>query len=283
MKNKEINIVGAGLAGSEAAYQLLKNGYTVNLYDGKANRKNDIQKTDAFAELVCSNTFRSVSTRNAVGILKKEMEFLGSIIMKTAFENRVPADDALAVDRDLFSKAVTNKLMSFENLNFIKEDISKIDFKIPTIIATGPLTTGTLADEIASKFSKDNFYFLDASSPIVEKSSLDLDKFYFASRHSDDSSYLCYPLNENEFEEFYQNLIAAETAELHDIDKEIYFKGCQPIEVMAKESRKILLSGPMSPNNLEYNGEKPYAVIQMRQDDVNDQFYNIVGFQTNMK
>jgi methylenetetrahydrofolate--tRNA-(uracil-5-)-methyltransferase len=280
---KEINVIGAGLAGSEAAFQLATRGYKINLFDGKAKRKNDIQKTDSFAELVCSNTFRSLSTRNAVGILKKEMQMFNSIVMKAAFANRVDADDALAVDRDLFAKAITNELMQMPNIHFQPSDITKIDFKIPTIIATGPLTTSTLLDEIVAYFGQDNFYYLDASSPILEKDSLDLSYFHYASRHKNDNSYLCYPMDEATFDRFHAELINAKTTAIHDIDKEIYFKGCQPIEVMAKESKKILLNGPMSPNNFEFDGVKPYAVLQLRKDDANDQFYNIVGFQTNIK
>ncbi|ATZ18622.1 tRNA (uracil-5-)-methyltransferase Gid [Williamsoniiplasma somnilux] len=283
---KDIKIIGAGLAGCESAYQLTKKGYKVKLYEIKEIKRNDVQKTNLFAELVCSNTLRSKSFKNAVGILKEEMKQFGSLILKAAEFAKIPGDDALAVDREIFSNFITQAIKTNSNIEVVSQEVDKIDDENDiTLIASGPLTTDNLQIEIQRLIGNQKMYFLDASSPIIEKDSIDMTKVYKNSRHkTGDGEYICVPLNEQEFESFAQKLRNAQTIELKNFEKEIYFKGCQPIEAIAKLGNKILLRGPLSPNNLETpDNKKPFAVVQLRQDDVKDSLYNFVGFQTNMK
>ncbi|AVN64300.1 MULTISPECIES: methylenetetrahydrofolate--tRNA-(uracil(54)-C(5))-methyltransferase (FADH(2)-oxidizing) TrmFO [Mesoplasma] len=283
---KEVNIIGAGLAGCEAAYLLANNGVKVNLFEVKSLMKNDIQKTNDLGELVCSNTLRSKSKKNAAGILKNEMKLLNSLVLKAALENEIPGDDALSVDRFGFSKYITGKIKNHKNINLIEQEVSEIDYTKVTIIASGPLTTDKLGKNIELMTGNEKLFFLDASAPIITKDSIDFNKVYWASRHNDakDGQYICMPLNEEQFNAFVEELKNAETIKLKSFEKEIYFKGCQPIEQIAKTSKKVLLNGPLSPNNLiDENGNTPFAVVQLRQDDAIDSLYNFVGFQTNIK
>ncbi|AGR42367.1 methylenetetrahydrofolate--tRNA-(uracil(54)-C(5))-methyltransferase (FADH(2)-oxidizing) TrmFO [Spiroplasma diminutum] len=279
----KVNIIGAGLAGCEAAWQLAENGIEVHLYEKKKIQKNEIQKSETFAELVCSNTFRSLSTQNAVGILKKELELLNSFILKCAYETQIPSDDALAVDREQFSKLVDNRIRNHKNIKVFEEEYLDIDNEEITLIATGPLCSDDFKNQLEKLLGKQKLFYLDASAPIVEKQSIDFSKVYYKSRHKNDKSYICIPLNENEFDIFHQKLIKAKQIKLKDFEQEIFFKGCQPIEQLAKTSKKILLKSAMSSNGLEdENGVKPFAVVQLRRDDALDNLYNIVGFQTNI-
>ncbi len=279
----EVIIVGAGLAGCEAALQLANKGIKVKLYEKKKTKKNEIQKSDFFAELVCSNTFRSMSTQNAVGILKKELELFNSFILDCAYKTAIPSDDALAVDREAFSLLVEKLIRENENIDIIEEEFKEFDEKIITLVTCGPLITPEFQNKINELIGNQKLFYLDASSPIIEKNSIDFSKVYYKSRHGDDKSYICIPLDEKDFEAFHSKLVDADVVKLKDFEKEIYFTGCQPIEQLAKVSKKSLLNGPMSPNNLENNkGVKPYAVVQLRKDDAMDNLYNMVGFQTNI-
>lgn len=284
--NKTINIIGAGLAGSEAAYQLTKQGFKVKLYESKHINPNPVQKSSNLAELVCSNTLRSKSLKNAVGILKAEMEQFDSLILKAAYNSQIPGDDALAVDREQFSAYITNEINNNPNIELIDEDVTTIDDENEiTLITSGPLTTDNLKNEIKRLIGNQKLYFMDASAPIIEKESIDFDQVYLSSRHkTGDGDYICIPLNETQFNEFHSQLVNADTIKPKEFEKEIFFRGCQPIEQMAKQGKKVLTNGPLSPNNLEMpNGETPFAVVQLRQDNAIDTLYNFVGFQTNMK
>ncbi|QBQ07992.1 methylenetetrahydrofolate--tRNA-(uracil-5-)- methyltransferase [Spiroplasma gladiatoris] len=278
----EVNIIGAGLAGCELAFQLAKHNIKVNLYEKKKINKNEIQKLETFAELVCSNTFRSKSIQNAVGILKKELELLDSFILKCAYETAIPSDDALAVDRKEFSNLVEKLIREQKNITVFEEELVKIDNTKINIICSGPLISDEFRAEINTLVGKQKLFYLDASAPIIKKDSIDFNIAYFNSRHSNDNSYICLPLNEKEFDKFYCNLIEAKKVTLKDFETEIFFQGCQPIEQIAISSKKNLLKGPLSPNHLEKNDIKPYAVIQLRKDDAIDTLYNMVGFQTNL-
>ncbi|AXK51328.1 methylenetetrahydrofolate--tRNA-(uracil(54)-C(5))-methyltransferase (FADH(2)-oxidizing) TrmFO [Spiroplasma alleghenense] len=281
-----IKIVGAGLAGCEAAFQLASLGHLVEIYEVKTLKPNPIQKTNNFAELVCSNTFRSKSTKNAVGILKEELKLMNSLILKVAFETEIPSDDALAVDRDDFSKKITNIITNHPNIKIINQEFVEIKEDEITIIASGPLTTPNLQEQIAKITGKNKLFFLDASAPIITKDSINFEKVYWASRHGENNGeYICVPLEEDQFEKWYQELITASTTDIHDFEKEIFFQGCQPIEVLGKKGRKNLLNGPMSPNKLinPRTNNTPFSVLQLRQDNAIDSLYNIVGFQTNLK
>ncbi|PPE06431.1 methylenetetrahydrofolate--tRNA-(uracil(54)-C(5))-methyltransferase (FADH(2)-oxidizing) TrmFO [Mesoplasma corruscae] len=281
---KEVNIIGAGLAGCEAAYTLANNNIKVNLFEVKKLKKNPVQKTDFLSELVCSNTLRSKSLKNAAGILKAEMQALGSIVIESALKNTVPGDDALSVDRIGFSEYITSKIENHPLIQVIYEEVTKIDFSKVTIICTGPLTTSAMNAEIEKYLNKDKLFFLDASSPIITKDSIDMSKVFWANRHNKESKeQICIPLNEKQFHDFADELKNAELVELKSFEKEIYFKGCQPIERIAKISKKVLLNGPMSSNNLvDENGLQPFAVVQLRQDNAIDTLYNFIGFQTNI-
>lgn len=283
---KEVNIIGAGLAGCEAAYLLANNDVKVNLFEVKSLIKNDIQMTNDLAELVCSNTLRSKSKKNAAGILKNEMMLLNSLIIQAACENQIPGDDALSVDRFGFSKFITDKIKNHKNITLIHKEVTDIDYTKVTIIASGPLTTEKLGQNIEYITGNEKLFFLDASAPIITKDSIDFKHVYWASRHNEgkEGKYICIPLNQTQFDIFVEKLKNAETVKLKSFEKEIYFKGCQPIEQIAKTSKKVLLNGPLSPNNLlDQNNNIPYAVVQLRQDDAINSLYNFVGFQTNIK
>ena len=280
-----VNVVGAGLAGSEAAYQLAEQGIQVNLIEMRPVKQTHAHHTDQFAELVCSNSLRGNSLTNAVGVLKEEMRRLDSLIIKAADAARVPAGGALAVDRHDFAGFVTNTLKNHPNVNVINEEINEIP-EGKTIIATGPLTTSNLAQQVVEVTGRDQLYFYDAAAPIIEKESIDMDKVYLKSRYDKgEAAYLNCPMTEEEFNRFYDAVLEAEVAPVNEFEKEKYFEGCMPFEVMAERGRKTLLFGPMKPVGLEdpKTGKRPYAVVQLRQDDAAGTLYNIVGFQTHLK
>ncbi|HCZ8205270.1 TPA: methylenetetrahydrofolate--tRNA-(uracil(54)-C(5))-methyltransferase (FADH(2)-oxidizing) TrmFO [Staphylococcus aureus] len=280
-----VNVIGAGLAGSEAAYQLAERGIKVNLIEMRPVKQTPAHHTDKFAELVCSNSLRGNALTNGVGVLKEEMRRLNSIIIEAADKARVPAGGALAVDRHDFSGYITETLKNHENITVINEEINAIPDGY-TIIATGPLTTETLAQEIVDITGKDQLYFYDAAAPIIEKESIDMDKVYLKSRYDKgEAAYLNCPMTEDEFNRFYDAVLEAEVAPVNSFEQEKYFEGCMPFEVMAERGRKTLLFGPMKPVGLEdpKTGKRPYAVVQLRQDDAAGTLYNIVGFQTHLK
>ena len=280
----KINIIGAGLAGCEATYYLSKKGYEIDLYEMRPKKMTPAHKSEKFAELVCSNSLKSDSLENACGIMKKEMEMLDSLIIKAARLNKVEAGGALAVDREGYSDYVTNVIKSLPNVNIIYDEVTHIDTNVPTIIATGPLTSGPLCDEIKRLFGMDDFYFFDAQAPIIYADSIDYNKVYLKSRYDKgEASYYNCPFTEEEFNNFYNELINAECAEIKDFELKV-FEGCMPIEIMAKRGIKTLTFGPMKPVGLKKpDGTKPYAVVQLRQDDASKSMYNLVGFQTHLK
>ncbi|TDL35053.1 FADH(2)-oxidizing methylenetetrahydrofolate--tRNA-(uracil(54)-C(5))-methyltransferase TrmFO [Jeotgalibacillus sp. S-D1] len=285
MTQPVVNVVGAGLAGSEAAWQLAERGIAVNLYEMRPVRQTAAHHTDKFAELVCSNSLRGNNLTNAVGVLKEEMRRLNSVIISSADACAVPAGGALAVDRHEFAGHVTSRVKDHPNVTVFSEEVTKIPAGT-TIIATGPLTTEGLASELKELTGEEYLYFYDAAAPILEKDSIDMTKVYLKSRYDKgEAAYLNCPMNEEEFNTFYDALIEAEVVPLKEFEKEIYFEGCMPVEVMAERGRKTLLFGPMKPVGLEdpKTGKRPYAVVQLRQDDAAGTLYNIVGFQTHLK
>ncbi|MCC9087093.1 FADH(2)-oxidizing methylenetetrahydrofolate--tRNA-(uracil(54)-C(5))-methyltransferase TrmFO [Bacillus pumilus] len=280
-----VNVIGAGLAGSEAAWQIAKRGIKVNLYEMRPVKQTPAHHTDKFAELVCSNSLRANALTNAVGVLKEEMRHLDSAIIAAADESSVPAGGALAVDRHEFAANVTDRVKNHPNVTVFQEEVQSIP-EGPTIIATGPLTSEALSKELKSLTGEEYLYFYDAAAPILEKDSIDMDKVYLKSRYDKgEAAYLNCPMTEEEFDHFYEALISAETVPLKEFEKEIFFEGCMPIEVMAKRGKKTMLFGPMKPVGLEdpKTGKRPYAVVQLRQDDAAGTLYNIVGFQTHLK
>jgi methylenetetrahydrofolate--tRNA-(uracil-5-)-methyltransferase len=285
MSEKIVNVIGAGLAGSEAAWQLAKRGIKVHLYEMRPVRQTAAHHTDKFAELVCSNSLRANTLTNAVGVLKEEMRHLDSVIISSADACSVPAGGALAVDRHEFAAHVTERVKHHENVTVFNEEITEIPSG-PTIIATGPLTSQALSEQLKSLTGEEYLYFYDAAAPIIEKDSIDMDKVYLKSRYDKgEAAYLNCPMTEEEFDRFYNALIEAEVVPLKEFEKEVYFEGCMPIEVMASRGKKTMLFGPLKPVGLEdpKTGKRPYAVVQLRQDDAAGTLYNIVGFQTHIK
>lgn len=280
----EVNIIGAGLAGCEATYYLAKKGYKIKLYEMRPKKMTPAHKTDKFAELVCSNSLRSDSLENACGILKKEMELLDSLIIKAARSHSVEAGGALAVDREGYSAYVTEVIRSLDNVEIIFDELTSIDVNIPTIIATGPLTSDALSEEIRKLFGCEDFYFFDAQAPIIYADSINYDKVYLKSRYDKGvASYYNCPFTKEEFDKFYEALITAEEVEVKDFELKV-FEGCMPVEIMAKRGPQTLTFGPMKPVGLRtLSGETPYAVVQLRQDDAAKEMYNLVGFQTHLK
>ncbi len=280
----KVKVIGAGLAGSEAAWQLANRGIKVELYERKGLARHPAFKTDDFGELICSNSLRSNNIENAVGLLKEEMRQLSSLIMEAADHTAIPAGSALAVDREAFAQYITAKIKKHPNIEVIMEDVKDIDASMPTIIAAGPLCEGDLAASLMRLCDSDYLYFYDAVSPIIEKSSIDFNHAYYKSRWEDDKpgDYINCPLTKAEFMTFYDAVINAKTIAVKDMDKEIYFEGCMPFETMAKRGIDTLLFGPMKPVGLRYNGQIPYAVVQLRKDNAIDTLYNIVGFQTHL-
>ncbi|MFC0271283.1 FADH(2)-oxidizing methylenetetrahydrofolate--tRNA-(uracil(54)-C(5))-methyltransferase TrmFO [Metabacillus herbersteinensis] len=285
MKEQVVNVIGAGLAGSEAAWQLANRGVKVNLYEMRPVKKTPAHHTDKFAELVCSNSLRANTLTNAVGVLKEEMRILDSVIIKSADDCAVPAGGALAVDRHEFADKVTERVKEHPNVTVLNEEVVEIPLG-PTIIATGPLTSKSLSEQLKTLTGEEYLYFYDAAAPIIEKDSIDMNKVYLKSRYDKgEAAYLNCPMTEEEFDRFYEALISAETVPLKEFEKEIFFEGCMPIEVMAQRGRKTMLFGPLKPVGLEdpKTDKRPFAVIQLRQDDAAGTLYNIVGFQTHLK
>lgn len=281
-----VNVIGAGLAGCEAAYVLAQNNIKVNLYEMKPKKFSPAHKSENFAELVCSNSLRAGNIENAVGLLKEEMRRLGSLIMECADKTRVPAGGALAVDRDGFSRLVTEKIKNNPNITVINEEISEFDTGEYTIVASGPLTGGALYENIRKFFGGEYLHFYDAAAPIVSYESIDMTKAYKAARYGKgDADYINCPMTKDEYFKFYTELINAECAEVHGFENGSVFEGCMPVEQMAKRGEMTLLFGPLKPVGLENpkNGTLPYAVVQLRQDNTGATMYNIVGFQTHLK
>jgi methylenetetrahydrofolate--tRNA-(uracil-5-)-methyltransferase len=285
MDHQQVNVIGAGLAGSEAAWQLATRGIKVKLFEMRPVRQTPAHHTDKFAELVCSNSLRANTLTNAVGVLKEEMRMLNSVIISSADDCAVPAGGALAVDRHEFADLVTERVKHHPNVEVINEEVTGIP-EGPTIIATGPLTSDKLSSALNSLTGEEYLYFYDAAAPIIEVDSINMDKVYLKSRYDKgEAAYLNCPMTEEEFDRFYEALISAETVPLKEFEKEIFFEGCMPVEVMAKRGKKTLLFGPMKPVGLEdpKTGKIPYAVVQLRQDNSAGTLYNIVGFQTHLK
>ncbi len=286
MKNNVVTVIGAGLAGSEAAWQLARRGIRVKLYEMRPQKKSPAHHTADFAELVCSNSLRAAALENAVGLLKEEMRKLNSLIMKSADCNRVPAGGALAVDRTGFAKYITNALEKHPLVEIVREEITAIPPQGTTIIASGPLTSDSLAVQIKEFAGSEYLYFYDAAAPIVTLESLNMDVIFRSSRYGKgEAAYLNCPLSEEEYQIFYQALINAERAPVKEFEKQVHFEGCMPVEVLASRGRDTLLYGPLKPVGLTdpRTGKRPYAVVQLRQDNAEGTLYNMVGFQTNLK
>lgn len=285
---KKVIIVGAGMAGSEAAWQVAQRGIKVDLYEMRPEKSTPAHKTEKFAELVCSNSLRGARLENAVGLLKEEMRQLNSIIMESADINRVPAGGALAVDREGFSQYITDKVKNHPNVTVINKEIETIpqEDDAITIIASGPLTAEVLAKSIGELTGQDYFYFYDAAAPLISKESIDMSKAYRASRYGKGTAdYINCPMDKEEYEKFWQELTTAELAPIKEFEKAKFFEGCMPVEEMARRGIDTLLYGPLKPVGLEdpKTGKRPYAVVQLRQDNAADSLYNIVGFQTHLK
>ena len=297
MENNEknapvINVYGAGLAGAEAAWQAAKRGVRVRLYEMKPEKYTPAHKSPKFAELVCSNSLRSDSTTNAVGLLKEEMRRLGSLILEAADVSRVPAGSALAVDREIFSSYITEKLRSHPGIEIISGEMTSVPDGEITVVATGPLTSDGMADYIRRELGCPDLHFFDAAAPIVDGASIDLDVAFWASRYNKgDADYLNCPMTREQYEAFYQALICAREAELHDFDREeqkdlTVFEGCMPVEVMARRGEDTLRYGPLKPVGLtdprHPEVKEYYAVVQLRREDEDGTMFNLVGFQTHL-
>ncbi len=282
----ELVIIGGGLAGSEAAWQAAERGIKVLLYEMRPGKMTEAHKTGDLAELVCSNSLKSGDVTNSHGLLKEELRMLNSIIMTLADKNRVPAGSALAVDRTAFSKMVTEHLSSHPNIRIIREEVSMPSFEIPAIIATGPLTSEKMTMALSEIIEEDFIYFYDAISPIVSSDSINREIAFRASRYNrSGGDYFNCPLDQEEYEQFYQALISADKTAARTFEKVPYFEACMPVEAIAERGRDTLLFGPMKPVGLKDPGseKEPYAVVQLRQEDKYGQSYNMVGFQTRLR
>ncbi|HEY7817630.1 MAG TPA: methylenetetrahydrofolate--tRNA-(uracil(54)-C(5))-methyltransferase (FADH(2)-oxidizing) TrmFO, partial [Vicinamibacteria bacterium] len=279
-------VVGAGLAGAEAAFQLSRRGIEVVLHEMRPARRTPVHRTDRFAELVCSNSLRSDSLQNAHGLLKEEMRRLGSLVLSCAHESRVPAGQALAVDREEFSRRVTEAVERAPGVEIVREELTQIPEEGVAILATGPLTSEKLSESIRSFTGSDYLYFYDAVSPVVEVESIDFEKAFRASRYDKGGDdYLNCPLTREEYLRFHEALRSAATVDLNEIDNALYFEGCLPIEVMAARGVDTLRFGPMKPVGLvdPRTGREPHACVQLRQDNLAATLYNIVGFQNQLQ
>lgn len=283
MEKQIVHVIGAGLAGVEVSYQLAKRKIHVKLYEMKKIKKSPAHKLETFAELVCSNSFRSDMMVNAAGVMKEELRRLGSLVIKIADETKVPAGSALAVDRDLFSEACTKEMLNHPYIEVINEEVTKIPEDGIVVIATGPLTSDGLFEEIKRITGEDTMYFFDAAAPIIEFDSIDMEKAYFKSRYDKgEATYINCAMTKEEYEAWYEEVIHAECVIPKDFELKI-FEGCMPFEEMAKRGKDTLTYGPMKPVGLRRpDGTKPYAVVQLRQDNVSASLYNIVGFQTHL-
>ena len=304
MINK-VNVIGAGLAGCECAYILAKNGIEVNLYEMKPNEKSAAHKSGDFAELVCSNSLKSEALTNACGLLKKEMEILGSLFIEAAYNSKVPAGQALAVDREIFSSYITEKIKNTENINIINKKVENIDdIEGIKVIATGPLTDNSLMNSLKVKLGDNELYFYDAAAPIISRDSIDMSIAYWGDRYDQErarneeedawlerisnmkeADYLNLPMNKEEYESFCNELVNAEVVNLHEFEKREIFEGCMPIEIMAKRGIDTLRFGPLKPVGFTdpRTCRRPYANVQLRMENKERQSFNIVGFQTNLK
>lgn len=301
-----ITVIGGGLAGSEAAYQIAKKGIKVKLYEMKPVKFSPAHHNKDLAEIVCSNSFKSNLHTNACGLLKEELRLLDSLLIKTADETSVPAGQALAVDRDKYSRKITEKLEKMENVEIINEEVKDVEELAKdgiVIIATGPLTSEKLSEAISKLTGEDKLAFYDAAAPIVEKESIDMNIAFYGNRYEQErgkeedseewkkrianikASYINLPMNKEEYEKFVDALVNAEIVELHEFEKREIFEGCMPVEVMAKRGLDTLRFGPLKPVGFTdlRTGRRPYAVVQLRQDNEEGTLYNIVGFQTNLK
>lgn len=282
---KGVIIVGAGLAGAEAAWQVVKREIPVELWEMRPGKQTPAHETGFFAELVCSNSLKSTSLDNASGLLKEELRQLDSLIMRSAENHQVPAGGALAVDREDFAKEITKTLANHPLVKIKNAELKCIPDHRPLIIATGPLTDGAFKEAIIKFTGEDYFYFFDAAAPIVAKDSINFEKVFVASRYDKgEAAYLNCPMNEEEYKEFYEELIGARIYPKKDFEKKTYFEGCMPIEELARRGMKTLSFGPLRPVGLidPTTGKVPYAVVQLRQDDKSGSLYNLVGFQTNL-
>ena len=286
---KIIHIIGGGLAGSEAAYQVAKRGIKVKLYEMKPKKYSSAHSNENLAEIVCSNSFKSNLHTNACGLLKEELRKMDSLLIKIADQTKVPAGQALAVDREKFSAEVTKEIKENPNIEVIHKEITDFnEFQKDDIIivATGPLTADSLANKIGDLTGQDKLFFYDAAAPILTKESVNFEIAFIADRYGKgDASYINLPMNQEEYEQFYQELIDAEVVELHEFEKREIFEGCMPIEVMAKRGKDTLRFGPLKPVGFTdpRTGKRPYAIVQLRQDNKEGTLYNLVGFQTNLK
>ena len=286
--NDFVTVIGGGLAGSEAAYQIAKRGIKVKLYEMKPEKFSPAHSNPNLAEIVCSNSFKSNSITNACGLLKEELRKLDSLLIKIADETKVPAGQALAVDRETFSRRVNEQIESNPNIEVIHKECEKIESENGiTVIATGPLTSKTMAEQIINLTGKERLAFYDAAAPIIEKDSIDFDIAFYGDRYGKegDSSYINLPMNKEEYLQFYNELVNAEVVTLHEFEKKEIFEGCMPIEIMAKRGEDTIRFGPLKPVGFTdpRTGTKPYAIIQLRQDNSEGTLYNMVGFQTNLK
>ena len=305
MNREFINVIGGGLAGSEAAYQIAKRGIKVKLYEMKPKKFSPAHSNENLAEIVCSNSFKSNLLTNACGLLKEELRILDSLLIRIADETQVPAGQALAVDRELFSARVTEEIKSNPNIEVINKEIIDIPEDEITIIATGPLTSEGLFETISKLVNEKELYFYDAAAPIIEKESIDMNIAFLGDRYSQEKkkeesieewkkrialnenndSYINLPMNKEEYENFWNELVNAEVVELHEFEKREIFEGCMPVEIMAKRGIDTLRFGPLKPVGFDdpRTGKRPYAIVQLRQDNTTGSLYNIVGFQTNLK
>lgn len=288
MTDAYINVVGAGLAGSEASWQIAKRGCRVRLYEMKPGKKSPAHKSDNFAELVCSNSLRNASVSSAIGLLKEELRRLGSLVMESADRCSVPAGGALAVDRELFSSYITEKIRSSELIEVIEHEVADIPDDAPTVIAAGPLASDALSESIAKFIGDRELHFFDAAAPIVDFSSVDMTKAFFASRYQKGTpDYINCPMNEEEYKAFYLELVGAQIAKLHDFEEGEglkVFEGCMPVEEMARRGEDTLRFGPLKPVGIRHpeTGEKYYAIVQLRRENAEGTMFNIVGFQTHL-
>ena len=307
--NNYITVIGGGLAGTEAAYQIAKRGIKVKLYEMKPIKFSPAHSNENLAEIVCSNSFKSNLLTNACGLLKEELRMLDSLLIKIADRTKVPAGQALAVDREEFSKMVTEEIAKNPLIEIVHEEVKDMENLAKegiVLIATGPLTSESLAENIGKLTGQDKLYFYDAAAPIVTKDSIDFDVAFFGDRYSEEKkkeetveewkkrlenqskeeqSYINLPMSKEEYEEFVKELVEAEVVTLHDFEKREIFEGCMPIEIMAKRGIDTLRFGPLKPVGFDdpRTAKRPYAIVQLRQDDSNGTIYNMVGFQTNLK
>lgn len=282
----EITIIGAGLAGCEAALQIAKKGKKVKLIEMKPQKFSPAHTSTELAEIVCSNSFKSNRLTNACGLLKEELRRLGSELIPIADANAVPAGQALAVDRENFAKSVTQKIEENPNIELIREEMTQIPSEGKVIIATGPLTSEGLSASISQLIGKNDLHFYDAAAPIIEKDSINMDIAFWGDRYGKgEDAYINLPMNKEEYLRFYQELIQAEVVTLHDFEKRDIFEGCMPIEIMAKRGEDTLRFGPLKPVGFTdpRTNDRPYAIVQLRQDNQEGTLFNMVGFQTNLK